>query len=129
MRDNPCDADAGAALGDAEVDSIQESNTKPGDLVLWRETDSRLGGTWWAHRVNSTFEEAEIDREARNLRPHSFRHTLNSILREQGYDAARIRAALGWANANVQDGYAHWNSSAFDGQSTIVDEVFCSSSS
>lgn len=69
-------------------------------------------------------KRAKIDREKRNIRPHSFRRTLNSILREQGYDAARIRASLGWSTELVQDGYTHWNAEAFNGQRQIVDDVF-----
>ncbi len=68
--------------------------------------------------------KAKFNREARNIRPHSFRHTLNSILREKGYDPARIRAALGWSSEDVQDGYTHWTGGAFDGQREIVDAVF-----
>ena len=107
----------------------KSNNTKPGDLVFCYEDGRRLGGTWWAKRFASAIVRAEIVRGARNLRPHSFRHTLNSILREQSYDAAKIRAALGWSSEDVQDGYTHWNSSAFDGQRTIVDGVFGSTGS
>jgi integrase len=69
-------------------------------------------------------EKAGIGREARNIRPHSFRHTLNSILREKGYDPARIRVALGWSGEQVQDGYTHWKTGAFDGQREIVGTLF-----
>ena len=102
----------------------KSNNTKSGDLVFCYEDGARLGGTWWAKRFTSALERAEINRGGRNLRPHSFRHTLNSILREKGYDAAKIRAALGWSSEDVQDGYTHWNGSALDGQRTIVSEVF-----
>ena len=104
-------------------------NTKSGDLVFCYENGARLGGTWWQKRFRSGMKAAGIDCERRNLRPHSFRHTLNSILREKGYDAAKIRAALGWSSENVQDGYTHWSSSAFDGQRTIVNGVFGSTDS
>ena len=40
--------------------------------------------------------------------PHSFRHTLNTILRSAGQDPAKIRAALNWAGARIQDNYTHW---------------------
>lgn len=99
-------------------------NTKPNDLVFCYGDGARLGGTWWQKRFRSGMKSTGIDYKRRNLRPHSFRHTLNSILREQGYDAAKIRAALGWSSEDVQDGYTHWNSSAFDGQRTIVNGVF-----
>ena len=69
-------------------------------------------------------QKAGIDREERNIRPHSFRHTLNSILRGKGYDPARIRAALGWSSEGVQDGYTHWKAADFSRQREIVDELF-----
>lgn len=102
----------------------KSANTKPGDLVFCYDNGARFGGTWWAKHFTSAMEKAKIDREARNLRPHSFRHTLNSILREKGYDAAKIRAALGWSSEDVQDGYTHWNGAALNGQRSIVNEVF-----
>ena len=107
----------------------KSTNTDPGDLVFCYEDGARLGGTWWQKRFRSGLKAAGIDYERRNLRPHSFRHTLNSILREKGYDAAKIRATLGWSNEDVQDGYTHWSSSAFDGQRTIVNGVFGSTDS
>ena len=41
----------------------------------------------------------------RNLKPHAFRHTLNTLLRERSYDADKIRASMGWSNKDVQDGH------------------------
>jgi integrase len=102
----------------------QSSHAKADDLVFCYDDGARIGNTWWAKRFTAAMKKAKIDREKRNIRPHSFRHTLNSILREHGYDAARIRAALGWSTEDVQDGYTHWNADAFNGQRSIVDDVF-----
>jgi integrase len=66
----------------------------------------------------------QIDREARKLRPHSFRHTLNTLLREKGYDSAKIRSALGWADERIQDNYTHFSERGFDGHRNIVDSFF-----
>lgn len=102
----------------------QSSHVGNTDLVFRYSSGERIGNTWWAKRFTAAMKKVKIDREKRNIRPHSFRHTLNSILREQGYDAARIRAALGWSSEVVQDGYTHWNADAFNGQRQIVDDVF-----
>jgi len=102
----------------------KSKHVNPDDLVFCYADGTRLGGTWWAKRFTAAMDKAGIDREARNIRPHSFRHTLNSILREKNYDPARIRAALGWSSEDVQDGYTHWRGSALDGQREIVDVVF-----
>lgn len=94
------------------------------DLVFAHPDGSRLGGTWWQKNFRRCMASVGIDYEARNIRPHSFRHTLNSLLRERGYDSERIRASMGWSSVDVQDGYTHWSTSAFDGQREIVDSLF-----
>ncbi len=104
--------------------SKRENHTTPMDLVFCYEDGNRLGGTWWAKRFNAAMEAVQIDRMARSLRPHSFRHTLNSLLRDQGYDPARIRAALGWADEAVQDNYTHWSIESFTGHREAVDGLF-----
>ena len=57
----------------------------------------------------------------RNLRPDSFRHSLNTLLRDFGYDAGKIRAALGWSDEKVQEGYTDWNAMNYTGQREIVE--------
>lgn len=100
------------------------NNTTPEDLIFCYDDGSRLGGTWWAKRFNAALETMEIDRKVRNLRPHSFRHTLNSILRDKGYDPAKIRAALGWADEVIQNTYTHWSTESLTGHREIVDSLF-----
>lgn len=94
------------------------------DLVFAHPDGSRLGGTWWQKNFRRCMASVGIDYQKRNIRPHSFRHTLNTLLRERGYDSERIRASMGWSSVDVQDGYTHWNSNAFDGQREIIDSVF-----
>ena len=94
------------------------------DLIFCYEDGNRFGGTWWAKRFAAAMEAAGIDRKTRNIRPHSFRHTLNSLLREKGYDPEKIRAALGWADEQIQENYTHWNAGSFDGHREIVDGFF-----
>ena len=102
----------------------REHHTDDQELVSCYKDGGRFGGTWWAKRFAAAMEAAKIDRRARNIRPHSFRHTLNSLLREKGYDPAKIRVSLGWADQQIQDNYTHWNANSFDGQRKIVDEFF-----
>ena len=94
------------------------------DLVFAYPDGSRLGGTWWQKHFHNGMKAAGIDCKKRNLRPHSFRHTLNTLLRERGYDSERIRASMGWSSVSVQDGYTHWNADSFDGQREIIDTLF-----
>ena len=94
------------------------------DLVYSYADKSRLGGTWWHKNFRKGLDNVGIDYRKRYITPHSFRHTLNSLLREQGYDAAKIRDSLGWSSVDVQDGYTHWSDEAFVEHSEIVGRVF-----
>ena len=67
-------------------------------------------------------EETKKISNPRNLKPHSFRHSLNTLLRDFGYDAGKIRASLGWSNEAVQEGYTDWDSMNFVGQREIVEK-------
>lgn len=107
-----------------EIIRSQSKNVEPTDLVFCYEDGSRFGGTWWAKRFAKAVDSIGIDRKARKLRPHSFRHTLNSLLREKSYDAAKIRAALGWSDESIQDNYTHWRETGFDDHREIVNELF-----
>lgn len=67
---------------------------------------------------------AGIDYKSRNLKPHSFRHTLNTLLRNAGQDPAKIRATLGWQQEKTQDNYTHWQIEDLRDQSKVVDDLF-----
>ena len=102
----------------------RKKNVSEKDLVFCYEDGSRFGGTWWAKRFALGMEAAGIDRKSRNIRPHSFRHTLNSLLRERGFDPAKIRSALGWSDEKIQDNYTHWSEEGFDEHREVIDQFF-----
>lgn len=95
----------------------------PDHVVFAYPDGAPLGGTWWQGHFERAMAGAGIDRKARNLRPHSLRHTLNTLLLDAGYDAIKIRATLAWSGEAVQKGYTH--ESAFDvsEQRRIVDRL------
>ena len=95
----------------------------PIDLVFCYDDGSRLGETWWKKRFTKAMEMAGIDYRSRNLKPHSFRHTLNTILRDAGQDPAKIRASLGWQQEKTQDNYTHWNIEHLKDQARIIDNL------
>jgi hypothetical protein len=66
-------------------------------------------------------KRANIDTEARRLTAHSFRHSLNTILRDQGVPAEKIRAAMGWTNEKTQDSYTHFGTEHLRAQADLVD--------
>ena len=88
---------------------LASSKSKPEDFVFCYADGTRLGKNWWQGRFYNAMEKADIDRVSRNLKPHSFRHSLNTILRDAGKDPAKIRAALGWRQERTQDGYTHFD--------------------
>jgi integrase len=69
-------------------------------------------------------KQAKIDIKGRNLTGHSFRHSLNTLLRAKDYSDEKIRAALGWTNPKTQEDYTHWNTDHLREQAEIVDRVF-----
>ena len=68
---------------------LESNKSGPKDLVFCYADGTRLGNTWWQSRFNNAMEKANIDRVSRNLKPHSFRHSLNTILRDAGKDPGK----------------------------------------
>ena len=65
--------------------------------------------TWRRKRFCAALDRAEINRQARCLTPHSFRHTINTLVRNSGHDPVKIRAVLGWMDEAIQDTYTNWS--------------------
>ena len=100
------------ALEELQEESIRVS---PEDLIFCYDDGSPLGFTWWTRRFRKAMESAGIEYRERNISPHSFRHTLNSLLRGSGADTAKLRATFGWADEDIQDNYTHWCEEDFKG--------------
>lgn len=88
------------------------ARTDPDDLVFAHGNGKRLGETWWRTRFQNALTAAGIGRAGRWLTPHSFRHTLNTLLLEAGLSDHLVRAYLGWSDdaqniTKVQAGYTH----------------------
>jgi len=96
----------------------------PDALVFHNDDGSKKGYTWFTKRFKKAMDKAGIDNKARNLSGHSFRHSLNTILRDAGYSDEKIRAAMGWSNPKTQVGYTHWDSAHLMDQADLVDNIF-----
>jgi len=121
-RGTPLPARCAAALRELRR---QSSFVLPHHYVICDDKDGHpRSGHWWRERFKKAMESAVFDREGRNLRPHSFRHTLNSVLRGAGADPARLRESLGWSGESVQDRYTHWHPEHFEEQRRLMDEIF-----
>jgi len=99
-------------------------NCLPDNFVFCYCDGTHLGGAWWKNHFIRAMERASINFEERNLTPHSFRHTLNSILKSKGYSAEMIRASLGWSDEKIQDNYTHWKPESLSGQAEIIDNIW-----
>jgi integrase len=93
----------------------------PDSLVFHNPDGSRKGSTWWNSRFSKAMKNAKINAKDRYLTGHSFRHSLNTLLRAKGYSDEKIRATLGWTNPKTQADYTHWNTDHLREQAEIVD--------
>ena len=92
-------------------------------LVFCYPNGTRLGETWWRRHFANAMKKAKINYEERNLTPKSFRHSLNMILKDQGYSNEKIRASLGWLSNKVQEGYTHWKPEHLIDQGLIIEDI------
>ena len=102
----------------------QSAFVLPHQHVICNDEGHPRSGHWWKQRFEKAMESAGLDRAGRNLRPHSFRHTLNTSLRGAGADPSRLRESLGWSDERVQDKYTHWHPEHFEEQRRKMDELF-----
>lgn len=96
----------------------------PEDFVFAYDDGSHIGETWWRKRFCKAMKRAGIDWQARHLCPHSFRHTINTLVRNSGHDPAKVRAILGWMDEAVQANYTHWDLDHLKAWADIVDEIW-----
>ena len=120
IRATPLPAKTAKALKALRAESF---HVLPDALVFCYPDGTRLGDRWWNERFHKAVKAAGIDTKARNLKPHSFRHSLATILADKGQQPEKIRAALGWTNPTTQSGYTHWGDTDLNGQAAIVDEI------
>ena len=102
----------------------QSAFVLPHQQVICNRDGRPRSPNWWRKRFERAMKSAGVDRVGRNLRPHSFRHTLNTVLRGAGADPVRLRESLGWSGERVQDKYTHWHPKHFEEQRRLMDELF-----
>ncbi len=87
--------------------------TDPDDFVICENDGESKGYTWWQKHFRHAMKKAALDYEKRNLKPHSLRHTCNSLLLDSGKNADKIRAYCGWSQEKTQKGYTELESEKF----------------
>lgn len=120
------------------VERRAEAPSTTGDALVFCYPDgSRLGVTWWGKRFNNAMSEAGIDRAGRNIRPHSFRHSLNTHLLANHVNTLLVEAYLGWTRhspvvvarapddmGRVQRGYTHLTPSDLRPVASAIDRLY-----
>jgi integrase len=95
------------------------------DLLFCDSFGYRRRNKWWSYHFHCAVCASGIDPAKRGLKPHSFRHTLNTRLRASGkLSDKKIRDALGWSAEAMQDGYTHQDRDAVAGIGQVANEVF-----
>ncbi len=120
-REVPMPEQTVRALAELREEGIR---TAPEDRIICEDDGTLPRGTWWKKHFAAAMMNAHIDVAARGLRPHSFRHTVNTMLLDSGMDPAKVRAMLGWSNLKVQDGYTHWEAEHLRQAASVIDELF-----
>jgi integrase len=124
-REEALSAAAVTALEALREDSI---HTLPDDLVFCEDDGSMHSEQWWrdcfadAMAAVKVGKDKGIDVRARRLTPHSFRHTINTQLLDDGVDPEKIRATLGWTNMATQKGYTHFKADHLREPAAVVDK-------
>ncbi len=108
-------------LDNLRIDSL---HVRPDDFLFCYDDRSRVGETWWHGRFKKALAHTQIEPGNRWLTPHSFRHTINTIVRDSGHDPAKIRAVLGWMDEEIQDNYTHWEAESLRRWAEIVDDIW-----
>ncbi|MAG13110.1 MAG: hypothetical protein CMN78_00760 [Spirochaetales bacterium] len=116
-------------LSDRMIEKLEELklfslHLQPDDFLFCYDDGKRVGETWWHGRFKAALKRAGIEPGDRWLTPHSFRHTINTIVRNSGHDPAKIRAVLGWMDEEIQDNYTHWEAEHLRRWAEIVDEIW-----
>lgn len=107
-----------------EALKLYSLHVQPDDFLFCYDDGKRVGETWWHKRFKTALKRAGIELGDRWLTPHSFRHTINTIVRNSGHDPAKIRAVLGWMDEEIQDNYTHWEAEHLRRWADIVDDIW-----
>ena len=95
----------------------------PPSLVFHEADGSRKPALWWREAFTAAMVKVKIPAGPRRLTAHSFRHSLNTLLRDGGVPAEKIRAVMGWTNEKTQDGYTHFHGEHLRGQAELIDKL------
>ena len=97
------------------------------DLVVCNDNGKPYTVWYWQKAFKTALYGigiTEEERVRRHLKPHSFRHTLNTLMRTKGINPAIIRLMLGWSDEDIQNNYTHFDVAKMVKHGEIIDAVF-----
>nr|BDD43742.1 hypothetical protein 2 [bacterium] len=129
LGDPKCNQKRSAPLPQITLQAFQKLRASaerphPERLIFTYDGEQPLKGTWWTYHFQWAMVKMQIDVKARGLKPHSLRHTWNTILLREKIDPARVRASLGWSNEGTQKGYTHWHVDDLREQADVADRIW-----
>lgn len=97
---------------------------------VFNENGKRHGETWWRRNFIKAMEGLGIDIKARNITPHSFRHSLNTNLLLAGCSEFYVKKYLGWTDKNrdTQALYTHIKPENLVIVADKIDEIYSGNS-
>lgn len=97
---------------------------RTGDFVFLRN-GRRIYETWWADSFRRSMEKMGIDFRGRNLTPHSFRHTLNTLLLLAGVNELFVKKYIGWRpGRDTQALYTHISTEDLMTVAETIDRIY-----
>ncbi len=109
-RTIPISTDVLDVLEQLRDDSIRVA---PDDFVFAYDDGKNFGRCWFRSTFVRALKAMEIPRVERSLSPHSLRHSLNSILLNEGCNIIKVQYFFGWSPITapvltpVHRGYTH----------------------
>ena len=64
------------------------------------------------------------NRGGRNLKPHSLRHSLQTLLSASGQDLEKLRQYFGWSDVKIQKNYTHTKAEHLRPEADAIDDLF-----
>ena len=91
--------------------------------LVFPDAAGRMHGNWWWHQrfveALRTLGISDVERKARNLVPHGFRHCLVTFLRDK-VDEAVLRDVVGHSSVAVTNDYTHFT---LDQKRVVADTI------
>ena len=93
----------------SQLEALKETSfhTSPEDRVLTRNSGDVFDPDDWRYSFRYGMKKMGHNTSERKIKPHSFRHSLNTHLIADGVQPSLLRETFGWSGEHVQEGYTN----------------------